>query len=291
MQATIIGLGYVGTYLSDYLINKKSKVIIYSRKNKEPLVKGAMFYCLDLDDHNLGSNLFTDDVVYYLVPPAADNSNYDHRVANFLKNITTPPKHIIYFSTSGVYGNCNGQLIDENTTPKPQFPRHYQRLDAEEKFSVYCKNNNVALTILRVSGIYGPERLPISAVINQQPIICTKEAPMINHIHIDDLIAISYQISQLKNSTDIYNVADGNPEPMGKINCILAEIMKLPPPPIISLEQALIEASEIKKEFILSSKRLSIAKLQQKLAIKLQYPDLSSGIKAIMMATNYPSYK
>jgi nucleoside-diphosphate-sugar epimerase len=133
--------------------------------------------------------------------------------------------------------------------------------------------------------------LPISAVINQQPIICAKEAPMINHIHIDDLIAIAYQTAQLSNSIEIFNVADGNPEPMGKINCILAEIMKLPPPPMISLDQALAEASEIKREFILSSKHLAIAKLQQKLAIKLQYPDLTSGIKAIMIATNYPSCK
>ncbi len=276
MQATIIGLGYVGNYLSNYLINKKSKIIIYSRKNKDSLAKEVIFYHLDLDDQDSKQTLFTDDVVYYLAPPFDDNSNDDNRVTNFLKQITTPPKHIIYFSTSGVYGDCHGQLIDENTAPKPQFPRHYQRLDAEEKFSVYCKNNNVALTILRVSGIYGPERLPIKAVTNQQPIIFPGEAPMINHIHIDDLITISYKIAQLKNSTDIFNVADGNAEPMGRINCILAEMMKLPPPPMISFEQALAEASEIKKEFILSSKRLAIAKLQKKLAI---------------MAKDDPSYK
>ncbi len=287
MQATIIGLGYVGSYLSDYLINKKNKVTLYSRSNKGSLAKEAIFYQLDLDNKNSRQILLADNIVYYLAPPADDNSNYDYRVANFLNKIKTPPKHIIYYSTSGVYGNCDGKLIDEDYIPKPQFSRHYQRLDAEKKFSLYCKKNKISLTILRISAIYGPNRLPLEAVKNQQPIIDPKEAPIINHIHIDDLITISYEIAKNSEPVAIYNVSDGNPEMMGKINLILAEITKLPTPPMISLKQALSEASEMKKQFILSSKRLSIKKLQNKLAIKLKYPDLTSGVKSAidMMGT------
>ncbi len=283
MRISIIGLGYVGSYLSKRWLTAQSDVVLYSRQQH---THNTACRVLDLDhEFNPSVTLDGGDLLYYLVPPAEQETHHDPRVYRLLQYLSTPPRHIVYFSTSGVYGDCLGAWIDETHPPQPQFPRHYRRLDAEQQLTQYCQTHDIALSILRVAGIYGPNRLPLQAVMQRQAIIHPEQAPITNHIHITDLVEIAYQMHAHTHGIAIYNIADGDPQAMGTLHRLLARALHLAPLPTISLAQALAEASPMRREFMLASKRLRPEKWQRTLTITAQYPTLEQGIRAILANT------
>ena len=77
---------------------------------------------------------------------------------------------------------------------------------------------------------------------------------------IGDLAAQSDTISHADIS-DLWNIADGNPKPMGSLQATVAKLSQQPEAPSQSWEQAWATASEMKKEFLSSSKCLDIRRL------------------------------
>ena len=74
-------------------------------------------------------------------------------------------------STSGVYGDCGDEMVTEETPPNPQTTRGKRRLDAEITFREWGKGRGVPVVVLRVTGIYGPGRLPVSQLESGQPLL------------------------------------------------------------------------------------------------------------------------
>ena len=278
MHISIIGLGYVGQHLVDRLSVLKKTPKVYSRR----LTTQSNYQTLDLDQMTQPAITTADSTLFYTVPPnsQASNAQQDQRIRHLLTLLDAPPRHIIYYSTSGVYGDCQGRWIDEHQFPQPQNPRHYRRLDAEQQLSDYCHQHHVALTILRVGGIYGSGRLPLKMVEKQQSIIQPEQAPWINYIHIDDLIEVSYLCSQRTEGIEIYNVADGNPQPMGSLQRLLTQAIHHTEPPMIPFDEAYAQASPMLKTFMSSSKRLKIDKLRQQLNFQPHYSSVQQGVDA-----------
>ncbi|WP_241480569.1 hypothetical protein [Legionella norrlandica] len=169
--------------------------------------------------------------------------------------------------------------MDESSTCHISSPRQQRRLDAEQQWITYSKQHHMELSLLRIAGIYGPNKIPIEAAQLKTPVIDPREAPYTNHIYVIDLVFIAYLLSQIHTKLSVYNVADGIPMLMGELQQTVAKIIKIAPAPYESYAQAWERSSSIKREFIQASKRLNIDRLKNRLGKKIEFTPLFDAIK------------
>lgn len=277
MNHIILGYGYCGYYLARELLAHQQNVLTVSRQLKPDYSLPGVNHLLKdvVEPFDWGTEY---SVVYYLIPPPSKGKR-DDVLLEFLKNNSIKTNLFVYFSTSGVYGDHQGNWVNEESPCYIQSDRQERRLDAEQQCLSYCKQHNIPALILRVSGIFGPQRLPMEAARSQTAIIHPDEAPYTNHIYVEDLAKITHLLTQSRPLQTIYNIADGQPLPMGSLQQETAKLMQLPAAPHESYAQAFSKASPMKKEFMQSSKLLDINRLKSTLGERLILQKLSDAIK------------
>lgn len=219
-----------------------------------------------------------EQLYYCAAPPKTGHT--DPTLKAFLHALANPPQRIVYISTSGVYGNCNGAWIDENQPLNPESDRAHRRVDAETTLAHWCTDRQVEYVILRVPGIYGPGRLPRARLQKKLPVVHAAESPFTNRIHADDLAGLCIAAMQHGTSTHAYNVSDGNPTTMADYFTRCAQLLDLPAPPQVSFAEAQQQFTPAMLSFLRESKRLKTHKMQAELHYTLRYPTLSAGLPA-----------
>ncbi len=278
----IVGCGFLGTYLAKQLqsLQQISLCIVRSVQSHTTLSAcgfNAHIFNLDNPASALDFEL-NDKCIYYLAPPS-NIDECDHRIDNFLALCkASPPKKIVYISTSGVYGDCAGQWVDETQPLAPISDRAKRRVYAEKALMDFCHSYPTSYVILRVGGIYGPGRLPINR-LNNITVVCPEEAPYSNRIHVADLANIcrAAMVSEVKN--EIFNVADGHATSMTDYYYKIADFAGLPRPPCVPMSQAKDKLSSAMLSFINESRRLSTQKMHVQLDVEIQFPTLESGLE------------
>lgn len=239
---------------------------------------------MDLDDPATLSSLdLRAQVLYYFAPPPASGEG-DPRLSALLAAINPPhyPMKLVYISTSGVYGDCQGAWIDETQPLNPKSARARRRVAAEALLRQWGEGSGVSCVILRVPGIYGPGRLPAERLRAGTPVVCEAEAPYSNRIHADDLAAVCLAAARYGRSGEAYNVSDGHPTTMTDYFFRVADILGIKRPPTISLEEARRVLSPSMLSFLEESKRLDNRKMLAELPVRLRYPDLQTGLPACL---------
>ena len=225
--------------------------------------------------------------IFHLAPPPNDNQDEhktrDPRFRALLKSCESNglPEKIILLSTTAVYGDCDGEWIDESAEVNPQTDRGRRRLDAELALQEWANTRKIPFVIIRVSGIYGPGRLPIERLKKGLPILSEDLSPFSNRIHQDDLAAICVAAAQRAPNGSVYNACDGHPSTMSHYFKSIAKALNLPMPPELDREQAEKQLSAGMLSYLRESRRMDNKKVLQDLKISLQYPDLESGLKNI----------
>lgn len=282
-KITITGCGYIGKFLAQQLLTKKTSVKAYVRSDSsmaECKNKNIACEIIDLDKPLTYINLTGHRVIYLAPPPRSGKT--DSRISNFLHSIADyKPEKFVLISTTGVYGNCDGAWVNETTPINPGADRAFRRVDAEQQVQKFCQRKNIPLVILRVPGIYGPGKIPLARIKSGQAIVNQADSPFTNRIHAYDLVNICEQALLNKNITGIYNVSDGHPGTMYEYFTGVASAMNLPEPPAISLAEAKTQLSEGMLSYMAESRRIDNTKLLNDFAITLQYPDLQAGLKHI----------
>ena len=281
----IIGCGNTGKHVSRTLIDNGFRVNATSHseqsiKKLESLSINAVY--ADLDDATSLNNLEIDGAdIFYFAPPLPQG-NEDQRMSAFLGSLKphTPPRRIVYISTTGVYGNHDGAWITEKTPTNPENGRSKRRLDAENKIIQFCQSNNSEYMILRVAGIYDLNKLPFKRIENGLKVLDPDIAPASNRIHTHDLANICIAAMQSEHTNLTLNVADGNPSSISDYFVKTARLFNLKEPEIISWQQAQTELSPEMMSYLQESKKIDISALITQLKIKLQYPNLSAGLQA-----------
>ena len=261
--AIIAGYGYCGYYLSRTLLKQNTSVLALSR-TLQPEFKLAHLQriAFDINEHSLPEEM-PESVLYYFVPPI-NKGKTDTVLQRFLALNKKPDfTRVVYCGSSGVYGNHQGKWVNEFSECRLISERQYRRMDAEQQWQKFCARHNIPLVILRVGGIYGPERLPIRQCTEQSPVLIPAEAPFINHIFVNDLVDCLLEFGQNSVVTGVFNIADGQPLPMGQFQQILAECLKLPLAEEFDFKTIWEQASPMKREFMESNKRLCIDKILQ----------------------------
>lgn len=263
MHALIVGYGYVGYYLTQALLGQGDTVIAWSRST--PLLlpdhKGVRHHKVDLSDCD--AKLPADiDTVFYCAPPpgslACDISLHAFLEKPGLSDVSS----MVYFSSSGVYGNHHGHWVTENSELHLSSLHQESRVEAECQITKFCLAHDINLSVLRVAGIYGPDRLPIEKARLKTPLISKKEAPMVNLIYVNDLVTIAITLVEKVNGQMLFNVSDGVPKPWGETQRIVAELLAIQSAPEISKVKYWQESSPRLQVFLLNNKKLSSQKVR-----------------------------
>lgn len=284
MKHLIVGYGYTGFYLAQALLEKKQRVWTVSRTLADSAkIKGVIH--LKADIHRQPDILDMQvDVIHYLIPPLS-KGRQDTALRQWLILNQTKTRKIIYYGSSGVYGDQQGMLVDEVTPCNLQFDRQYRRLDAETQLLNYGEKHDIAVILLRIAGIYGANRIPYQNIKKGICILKVSEAPWSNTIYVKDLVKIAILLATKLRRSNTFNISDGIATPMGSNHRLLAAIMQTYHVMEQSFEEIWAAASPMKKEFLSSSKKLSIEKLKKVLAKDLIFTDKVTALKESLAQT------
>jgi nucleoside-diphosphate-sugar epimerase len=221
------------------------------------------------------------DVTHLAPPPdrGARDTRTTHLVAALAKGGSLP-QHFVYISTSGVYGDCGGELVPETRPLRPQTERAQRRADAEHQLRDWGRRSGVRVSILRVPGIYAADRLPLARLTRGTPALTAEEDAYVNHVHADDLARIVVAALRRGGPGRMYNAADDAPIRMGDYFDLVADRFGLPHLPRVTRAEADRVLPENLRSFMNESRRLVNRRLKQELRFKLRYPNVRHGILA-----------
>lgn len=226
------------------------------------------------------------DVVLHFAPPPADEkrgSAVDSRTRRLLAALAKAkslPQRLVYISTSGVYGDCAGERIDETRMLRPTTARAARRVDAERRLRVFGRRHGVVISILRAPGIYAADRLPIERLQKGTQALCDEDDVFTNHIHADDLAMLACAALRYGRANRIYNASDDSEMKMGEYFDLVAERFGLPKAPRLSRREASAQMSPLQLSFMSESRRLSNQRIKKELHATLRYPRVKDGVDA-----------
>ncbi len=227
-----------------------------------------------------------DSIIFYLVPPPGGGIA-DSRARNFIAQIseTDQPAKIVYMSATSVYSGVIGDVVTEESPADPDSAMGKRRLDAEAAFREYGAARNIPVVILRVSGIYGPGRLPLMQISQGQPLLNEDESGPSNRIHADDLAAISIAAAEKGMAGEIFNVSDGHPSSMTFYFNACADALGLPRQPQVALDEARQVMSPLMFSYVSQSRIVDNSRMLERLNVKLRYATLTEGLAALTTGT------
>ena len=271
----VVGTGYVGRrYLER---QDPGRAIGLSRS---PIASAQASHLLDLDaDTHLPLSLPDSFGILYTTPPAQQRET-DVRLERLLGMLGRPPARFVYISTTGVYGDCGGALVDEDQAVNPQSGRARLRVAAEQALESWCGLHDVDLVILRVPGIYGPGRLGVERIRAGAANIRESDANPGNRIHVDDLVRCCEAAMSVVVPAGVYNVGDGDLRSATWFAGEVARQCGLDAPPTISRTEAEREFSPMRLSFLGESRRIETAKMREVLGVTPYYTDAADGIAA-----------
>jgi nucleoside-diphosphate-sugar epimerase len=222
------------------------------------------------------------DVVLHSAPPPGTgriDTRTRHLIAALARS-THLPQRLLYLSTSGVYGDCGGDRAPETRPTRPASARALRRADAESRLRAWARRSPVAVSILRVPGIYAADRLPVERLRQGTPVICAEQDAFSNHVHADDLAQIVVRALAAARPCRVYNASDDSAMRMGEYFDLVADRFDLPRPRRISREQAQLEVAPALLSFMNESRRLTNERLKRELRVRLRYPVVADGVAA-----------
>jgi nucleoside-diphosphate-sugar epimerase len=278
----IIGCGYIGRLLGARLAAQGAAVtgVVRSAESAARLPSlGIRALRLDLLSDPADALDTAGTAVLHLAPPPAEGRE-DPVTARLIEAFANrgQPRRLVYVGTTGVYGDCGGDWVDETRVPAPTADRALRRWDAEERLRAWSAATGAELVILRVAGIYACDRLPLARIQSGQPVVSADEAPWSNRIHADDLVDVCIAAMERAPVGALYNVCDGNPSTMTDYFLRVATAAGVAPPPQIPLAQAPGKVSAGMLSYLRESRRLSNRKLLRELDLTLRYPTLDAGL-------------
>lgn len=202
-----------------------------------------------------------------------------HRLIAVLRR-TSLPRRLVYISTTGVYGDCGGDRVDETRALRPQTARARRRVDAESALRRFGADTACRVAILRAPGIYATDRLPLERLRRGLPVFRPEDDPHTNHIHADDLARASIAALARGRPGRCYNACDDSQLAMGAWYDKLADAFGLPRPPRLDRSEVEAKVPATVLSFMKESRRLDNARLKRELKLRLRYPTVDAGIAA-----------
>jgi nucleoside-diphosphate-sugar epimerase len=280
----VVGCGYLGSRVARLWRAQNELVAVVTRSAERARClqeDGYLPLVADVTDRQSLENLrrldSIDSVLYAVGHDRASGKTmrevYVDGLRAMLDALPACIQRIIYISTTGVYAQNDGSLIDEDSACEPTRDAGRTCLEAE---SVLCGHAaGTRAIILRLAGIYGPERIPRrDELLSGKPIAALPDV-WLNLIHVDDAAQIALAVDQQVRPPRLYLVSDGHPVLRREYYAEAAQLLKAPPPVFSAGET---QAPTVRRGS--TDKRINNARLTSEVRFELQYPSFREGLLA-----------
>ncbi|MFM2150074.1 MAG: hypothetical protein RLZZ187_2380 [Pseudomonadota bacterium] len=187
-----------------------------------------------------------------------------------------------YLSTTGVYGDRGGALVDEATPPAPSQSRSVRRLAAEDAWRAVAARRGAALDLFRVGGIYGPGRSAFDELRAGVARRVRKPGHAFSRIHRDD-IALAVVAGALRpDGQRVLHLVDDEPAPSADVVAEAARLLGVEPPAEIAFEEARGRMSPMALSFWAENRRVANDATKRALGIAWRCPTYREGLRRIL---------
>jgi nucleoside-diphosphate-sugar epimerase len=191
-------------------------------------------------------------------------------------------KWITYLSATSVYGDHNGEWVDENSETKPTSPNGIERLKVEKEWMKLSSKFDLPLQIFRLSGIYSNKYNILTRLKSGDVKIINKKNHFFSRIHVEDIANIlSSSLNNFKKK-EIYNISDNQPASSEEVTMYGVKLLGTEKPKIIETSEIV---SEMIKNFYKDSKKVDNKKMKEFFNYKLKYPTYVEGLNYIFNNT------
>ena len=204
-------------------------------------------------------------------------------IKNFKDNFKSNKlKWITYLSATSVYGNHNGEWVDENSETKPTSPNGVDRLKVEKEWMQLASKFDLPLQIFRLSGIYSNQFNILKRLKSGEAKIINKKNHFFSRIHVEDIANILFSSLNNFKKKEIYNISDNLPASAEEVAMYGVKLLGIDKPKTIEINE--IE-SEMLKNFYKDSKKVDNKKMKEFFNHKLKYPTYVEGLNYIFNKT------
>ena len=287
MSVLIVGCGYIGVPLGAELVRLGHEVFGLRRSpSAENQLKAAGIQPLfaDVTKPEELKKLPRDfDWVVNCVEAGGDAESYREVYLNGTKNLIewlapNPPKRFVYTSSTSVYAQNDGSQVKESSPIEPAAETSKTLVEAEKVLLDAAAQKKFPAVILRVAGIYGPERGHwFKQFLKDAAHLEGDGARFLNMIHRDDLVGCIIAALENGRAGEIYNAVDDEPVSQWHFFQWLAEAMNKPLPPSVP------EKSAENRKRGATNKRVSNRKLKMELGHQFKYPNFRIGYSAELL--------
>jgi nucleoside-diphosphate-sugar epimerase len=254
----LIGAGYVGSELALRLVELGYQVTIAKRNVDTGVDSSLKQVCrivrFDAALENVDQDALTIQLlqeancVVYCVSadaftPAAYELSYVHGLKNVLKILNTEAspsfnnfgRRVVFVSSTGVYGQANGQRVDETSPTAPESFSGQAMLRAEQVLQAWASENPMRRSgvAIRFSGIYGPGRTRmIAEILEKKPVTQLRWQQMTNRIHRNDCARAIIHVIGKAQVLPVYVASDPSPTTFGELATWVASQRGQEPPAI-----------------------------------------------------------
>jgi nucleoside-diphosphate-sugar epimerase len=210
------------------------------------------------------------------IPPINKEDIVLKNFSEFIKS--SKAKWITYLSSTSVYGDHKGEWVNESSKTNPFSDKGLARLESENSWISFAKNNKLPIQIFRLSGIYSNEKNTLSRLKSGEVNIINKTDHYFSRIHVEDIANFLFaSIFKLK-SGEIYNLADDKPSSSEEIILYAAKLLGIKNVKKIEVDEI---KSEMLKNFYKESKKVSNEKIKNYFNYKLKFPSYIEGLSYI----------
>jgi nucleoside-diphosphate-sugar epimerase len=278
----VAGCGALGMRVARRWIAAGDQVWGTTRSRQELLIEaGIVPIVVDLGSDRLPA-LPEVDTVFWAVgfDRRSETTPHDLHVGGLARLLDAVPSavRVLLSSSTGVWGDGDGELVDEQTPVCPSRPSAAALVEAETMLRRHPKGPGVAL---RFAGLYGPERLPRLDDLRAGREITADPASWLNLIHLDDAASVVCWAGDAVAPAPLYVVSDGRPLRRGDWYTRLAEMTTSPSPRFVATAAAARGGN----------KRADPSLLLSQLTPPLAYPDALAAVEAIMRASETSSQR
>jgi nucleoside-diphosphate-sugar epimerase len=224
------------------------------------------------------------EATHILITAAPEENGGDPTLARYRAEITAAPKlrWIGYLSSTGVYGDREGEWVDETTPARPASPRTERRVAAERLWQDFAASH--AVDLFRLAGIYGPGRSVFDDLRAGRARRIIKPGQVFSRIHRDDIAdaVLAAMTNAPARGTRVFNLADDEPAASAAVIEEAARLLGLPPPPAIPFAAAAPTMSAMALSFWAENRRVRSEISKGALGLAWRYPSYREGLAAIL---------
>jgi hypothetical protein len=285
MDLVIVGFGYSAAAIAGEMRCRATSITVTVRSEAKAMALRQKGWATCLFDGNGLSAVLLPalEKATHLLMSAPPDETGDPLLQAGLPNIPMPAlTRIAYLSTVGVYGDHQGEWVDELTLPRPVSVRSLQRLGAEQAWQAFAASRAAELGIFRLSGIYGPGRSAIENLRQGTARRLVKPGQVFNRIHVEDIAGAVTAALLGTGPLGIFNLTDDEPCPPQDVVAYAAGMMGIAPPPEQPFEAA--DLSPMARSFYGENKRVANARIKRVLGYAFRHPTYREGIRACLEA-------